>query len=677
MIGAESAPRLFRLDIKGHGPAKRLLSLVRRPLEKLVGLDELNDLYHQVRHCTGTNASHDHFLENVLRRLHTRAKLSPDDLANIPATGPLVVVANHPFGAIEGILLASLLKSVRSDVKVMANYLLDRVPELRDLFIFVDPFGGPHALQKNVRGIRESLKWLDRGGVLVIFPAGTVSHLDVRRREITDPEWSDSIGSIVRRSEASVVPVFFEGSNGALFQLAGLVHPKLRTAMLPREFLNKRRNTLNIHVGRAIGFNKLKAFKEDGELTEHLRRRTYLLRYRNEPQKNRPAASQPGRLPTADRDDPYEPIVDEVDPALLRKDIAALPANDLLVECGDLRVYLATAPRLSNVLREIGRLREITFRSIGEGTGKSIDLDEFDDYYLHLFVWNEKAGQVVSAYRLGETDRILAERGIHGLYTSTLFKFKPAIIGKLNPALELGRSFVRPEYQRNFSPLMLLWKGIAAVLVRNPQYRILFGPVSISNSYNAKSRRLMISFLQMQNMLPDLANLVKAKNPMVFKKVSGFSCGDLGEVSELVSQIESDQKGIPVLIKHYLKLGGQMLCFNLDPSFSDVVDGLVYVDLDQTDRRLLEKYMGQQGLAEFSSHAPTGLRPTPYVRQIGWRQRLIAASRHRHHDRPTILNRIHPELPSAQPVKRAALFPVKWVHRKNTNATQYILTNSD
>lgn len=588
----EAAPKLFSLDIKGHGPANRFLSLVRRPLEKLVGLDGVNEFYHQVRHRTGASPVRHLFLQNVLRQLHTRLNVSPDDLANIPATGPLVVVANHPFGGIEGILLASLLVSIRPDVKVMANYLLHRVPELRDLFIFVDPFGGPQAARNNVRGLRESLNWLEQGGVLAIFPAGTVSYLDVRRREIADPQWSDTVGRIVRRSQASVVPVFFEGSNGALFQLAGLVHPKLRTAMLPREFLNKRRNTMNIRVGRAIAFSKLKAFEDDRDLTEHLRRRTYLLRYRDQSQKSQPAT---------ENSEPYETIIPAVDPALLHKDVAALPASALLVEGGEMRVYLATAHRLPHVLREIGRLREITFRLTGEGTGKSLDIDQYDDYYQHLFIWNEKTSEVVGAYRLGETDRILATRGIHGLYTSTLFKFKPAIIQKLNPALEMGRSFVRPEYQRSFSPLMLLWKGIGAVLVRKPQNRILFGPVSISNNYNTKSRQLMISFLQMQNLLPNLSKLVKAKNPMPLKKVSSIASGDLDEVSELVSQIESDQKGIPVLIKQYLKLGGQMLGFNLDPNFSDVVDGLVYVDLDQTDRRVLEKYMGKEGFAEFAA----------------------------------------------------------------------------
>ncbi len=582
--------RIFNLDLPVAGPAGRLLSLVKRPLEKLVGLEELNRFYARVR-GSGGGGTRLQFLQSVLENLNTRAAVVPDDMANIPSTGPLVVVANHPFGAIEGILLASLLESIRPDVKVMANYLLERVTEIRDLFIFVDPFGGPDAARSNVRGLREALDWLGDGGVLAVFPAGTVSYLDVRRREIADPQWSDTVARIVRRSGAAVLPVFFEGANSALFQLAGMVHPKLRTAMLPREFLNKRRNTMHIHIGRTIPFNKLKTFDDDRELTEHLRRRTYLLRYRDQANK----IPRPPATPMA----AYEPIVPAVDPNLLRGEVDALPAESLLIDNNDHRVFISTADRIPSIMQEIGRLREITFRLTGEGTGRSTDLDEFDQTYLHLFVWNRKTSEIISAYRLGMTDRILADEGPRGLYTSTLFNYKPALLRKLNPAIEMGRSFVRPEYQKGFSPLMLLWKGIGQVLMRNPRYRVLFGPVSISNNYNTKSRQLMVTFLQMHNLLPDLAKLLKAKNPWNSKKPMSLTGGDLDEVSELVSEIEADQKGIPILIKQYLKLGGQMLGFNVDPLFSDVVDGLVYIDLLNTDRRVLEKYMGKQGMAQY------------------------------------------------------------------------------
>jgi putative hemolysin len=272
----------------------------------------------------------------------------------------------------------------------------------------------------------------------------------------------------------------------------------------------------------------------------------------------------------------------------------------------NLQVFSATADQIPYVLKEIGRLRERTFRAVGEGTGKPCDIDEFDQLYTHLFVWNMEQLEIVGSYRLGPTDEILRHAGRQMLYTDTLFRFRPALLEQLVPALELGRSFVRQEYQRSASALMLLWKGIGAHVVRNPRYKLLFGPVSISSTYQTASQQLMVEFLRANSFLDEEARLVRPRN--AFKPGVGDSlyrcdrtpiAGSIDDVSELVAELEEDEKGVPVLLRQYLRLGGKLLAFNIDPEFANVVDGLVLMDLTRADPRVLAKYMGNAGAGAF------------------------------------------------------------------------------
>jgi len=258
------------------------------------------------------------------------------------------------------------------------------------------------------------------------------------------------------------------------------------------------------------------------------------------------------------------------------------------------------------VLREVGRLREITFRAAGEGTGKPLDLDEFDNYYLHLFVWHTRKQELVGAYRLARTDAVRRQHGAGGLYTATLFRFGDPFLERLGPALELGRSFIRQEYQKGFAPLLLLWKGIGTFVARNPRYKILFGPVSISNQYQALSRELMISFLEKYTMLRDWSGLVRNRRGLRERWLKGplrpalpATGFDVEDLSALVGDIEQKPAGVPVLLRQYLRLGGKLLGFNVDPKFADALDGLILVDLTKTEPKLLERYLGKNEATTF------------------------------------------------------------------------------
>ena len=596
-----AANRIFQLnpppDDQRQGLWQRLYARSIPSLERMLGIDKINAVY---AHGAGQVTPRD-FIGKCLEYLQIRPKVSAEDLSRIPKTGPIVVVSNHPFGAIDGLILGWILQQVRPDVKIMVNYLLHRIPQLRDLFIFVDPFGGENAAAKNLGPMRDSLRWVKNGGMLAAFPAGEVAHLNLKDREITDPEWNPTIAKIVRRTGAAVLPVYFDGHNSRLFQVLGLVHPRLRTAMLPRAVFDKQGQEIEMRIGNILPSKKLAEFESDEQVLAYLRRRTFLLQHRPTATPRTKRLGNGKVVPAV-----QAPIVGPVEPSIIADELSGLSPENLLVEHEDFRVYHARSRQIPQTMHEIGRLREITFRATGEGSGRSIDLDRFDETYIQLFIWHATKQQIVGAYRLGQTDVILPTQGRAGLYTSTLFDYKQELLAQLGPALEMGRSFVRQEFQRSFSPLLLLWRGIGRFCVQNPRYKNLFGPVSISNTYQSVSRQLMVQFLKAHHQFSGLADLVRPRNPFREERVSGWDAASVktmvresDDLSEIVSELEPDQKGIPVLLKQYLKMGAKMLAFNLDPDFSDVVDGLIVVDLTRTVPRVLERYMTKEGYASF------------------------------------------------------------------------------
>jgi putative hemolysin len=575
--------------------AQRVMGLLAGPLERVLHLNHINDIH--AHSCVASDATA--FLNRVLEYLEVRFQLPAEDLLSIPKTGPVLVVANHPFGALDGIVLGAVLRSIRPDVKLMANYMLGQIPELRDLFIFVDPFNGEDSVVANRAGMRQSLRWLKDGGMLATFPAGEVAHLSLKKRQVREQPWNSTIARMAVRSGVPVLPIFFDGRNSNTFQLLGLLHPRLRTAMLAREVWTKRRSSIVVRVGSVISSKKLESFEDDGLLAAHLRQRTLMLRHRVT------TAILPANGSTSGSG--FAQIIERVDPLAVADEVARLLPSQKLVDADEYQVYCASADELPNTLREIGRLREITFRATGEGTGKAIDLDEFDSDYLHLFVWQKDKQELVGAYRLGRTDHLMQKFGPAGFYTRTLFDFDERLLHRIGIGLEMGRSFIRAEYQRAYAPLLLLWRGIGTYCVQNPQYKTLFGPVSISNDYQTVSKQLMVKFLKANHSPADAADLVRPRNPFRTGRIAGFDespglVNDQEGIAELISELEPDGKGMPVLLRQYLKLGAELLAFNVDRAFNDAVDGLIVVDLTQTDPRVLPRYMGKEGYARFMAY---------------------------------------------------------------------------
>lgn len=595
--GRHDVAQRGRLGISGSETPTRLQRLALRVLPALARLHRIRD---EVRRLDDPFA----VAEYALRELQVDVQLRAGDLDRIPDEGGVVITANHPFGGLDGLLAIAMIGSRRRDLRILANAELTRIDELRPLIIPVDPFGGPKAARANVAGLRQALRWLESGGALLVFPAGEVSHLRLRSASITDPPWSAATARLVRLAGAPVVPFFIAGANSVLFQIAGLVHPRLRTLLLPAELANKTGARVQTRIGAPIAPARYGEIGSDQHLAAYLRLRTYGLKAETARGAREAAAGCRG----------VDPVGAEVDPERVAAEIAALPPASLLVRAGHLRVHIAAAREIPWTLQELGRLRELTFRAVGEGTGRGSDIDLFDDYYEHLVLWDEQTRRIAGGYRLGRTDVIWRRFGRRGLYTSTLFDYGDLFLRLLGPALELGRSFVRVEYQRSFGALMLLWKGIAEYVGRNPRYCRLIGPVSISNDYQPLSRELQVAFLR-DRLLDPLTASVRPKR--AFRgRLSLRSVGieprwpaDIDQLSSLIAGLEPDGKGTPVLLRQYLRLGGRVLGFSIDPDFGNALDCLILVDLRRTEPRVLRKYMSEPAWARFQrKHRVRGAR---------------------------------------------------------------------
>jgi putative hemolysin len=579
-------------------PVMRALMPVLGPLAKrLFHIDRVNE----VERAVFERATRETFYQTTLEVLGCQFEVDAGDLERIPESGPVAVVSNHPLGGLDGIVLGEILRRRRPDTLLMANYLLKRVRMAADHMIFVDPFARDNPAAANVSPLRQSLKHLKNGGLLGIFPGNQVSHYRKETGLVEDPPWVAHIAALIRRSGATVVPVRIIARNSWLFERAGLVHPLLRTLMLPREFMRRGLSPepIRVVIGEPVPAPRMARFSSDEEAVAFLQLASRSLAMRPPPKK---AVAVSGMA--------RKPLAEAVESAVLRAEVEALKPRGLLLEQGEMEVLVGDFESMPAVMREIGRGRELSFREAGGGTGEEVDLAEADSYYKHLFVWNRERGEVVGAYRLGLTDEILPKRGAAGLVSSGLFEFSPSFLRRIGCALELGRSYVLPEYQRSYSSLLLLWAGILRFIARHPRYRVIVGAVGISqgDEYCAGSRRLIVDYLRGRHGRPELAGEVTPREPFQGMgwpadfAAAADGLGSLDDVSMLVSGIEPDGKGVPILIKHYIRMKAGLVDFGVWKDHSNAVVAFLMCDLADADPKFLRRYMGAEGYESFLAY---------------------------------------------------------------------------
>ncbi|TXR53756.1 lysophospholipid acyltransferase family protein [Reinekea thalattae] len=557
-------------------------------IEGLLGLTPLARAYD----ARAENLNAEQFLDHTLSSLDCSVMLEGQSLNSvIPETGPVIVVANHPYGGIEGVALSRALLSVRPDTKVLTNQMLSSIPELSDIFLGVDVLGKKTA-HKNTAGVRAAQQHLQDGHLLLLFPAGQVSARTWKNKQVSDRDWNAMVGRLALKTQASCVPIFIDGHNPEYFQLAGLIHKRLRTLLLPRQLSNKKGKVLRMVVGNAIDKRDYAQLNSAKAITHLLRMSTYLL--------------------APNKSNSYKPVIEQLaiktqfNSPVIEQELQTLAEFKLLSK-GSFDVYCAPYEKLNHTFDAISEAREHTFRAAGEGTGKDKDTDQFDSHYDHLFIWDNEQKNIVGGYRLGQVDRIIERFGVNGLYSRSLYRFDEQLLNEVDGALEVGRSFITEAYQRHPSALDALWRGIGHYLVKNPQYKTLFGCVSISSSHS-KMARAFISDAMMENFKAEQVFLEQVK-PIVPLKVKGkvwtaamlASINDISVFNRLVGQCDPG-KTIPVLLRHYLALNGRFVGFSINRGFNDSLDGLIMVDVTKMPARYVNRYLSKAGAVEFLNY---------------------------------------------------------------------------
>ena len=534
----------------------------------LLGLNKLNSLYDGLSQYKGNQVA-----AKYIELLNIKIEAAQEELANIPKSGPLVFVSNHPTGTLDGLVLIHLLSKVRPDVKFMGNMLLSRLEPLKEFFIEVNPFDS-HSAQ-NVGGIRASMEHVRKGGALVIFPAGEISTYKHPFAQIKDKPWSTSVLKFIKKLSVSIIPIHITAHNSRMFHLCGMVHPLLRTAMIPHETTNKQDAEVRVRVGSVIQPRRQSEFDTVELFGKYLRTNVYSL---SEPfDDSQETEEDNGIVP--------EDITSSIPNEVLSNEVKLLDDYKLF-DHGNYTVYFAPADVIPNMMLEIGRQREITFRQVGEGTNQNIDTDKFDTYYRHMFVWDNTEQQLVGAYRVGMGREIMDKYGISGFYTDTLFKLSNKIGEIMGRTLELGRSFIVRKYQRKSQSLLLLWKGILHILLKNEHYRYLMGPVTMSGKLSDISKLMIINYLQEHHYDHDIAAMV---NPRIglsglekkkFDKESIANIDSIDLIDKIVLDVNRNRFGTPILLKKYLQLNGKIVGFNTDPQFNNAIDALMLLDIN-------------------------------------------------------------------------------------------------
>jgi len=578
IITTEEFAKATKLDkLKMPGLAAFLMEIMK--------INQANELFSQAQPKQGIE-----FIDAILAGCGVEIEYDENDLKNIPKTGGFIAIANHPYGGIEGLVLLRMLLSVRPDAKLMANFILKKIPNLSDFFIAVNPFENVEH-SSSISGLKNTLSLLSQGTPIGIFPAGEVSTFKIDKQQVTDRLWHPVVGKIIAKANVPVVPIYFHGNNGLLFNLLSMIHPALRTAKLPSELFNKQGEKIKLRIGKPITIADYPEYNNSTKLLNFLRARTYALGTGLEEEKK---LFNPRNLFKIKKE-PQE-IVPEINADILAKEVDTLRTDTYRVwNEKNYEVFIVPASVIPKIIREIGRLREITFREVGEGSNKSIDLDEYDIYYHHLFIWDTEAKLIVGAYRIGLGDEIFYSLGKNGFYLTELFKIKPQLSPVLKKSLELGRSFIRKEYQQKPLPLFLLWKGIFKFLLDNPRYRYLIGPVSISNSFSKFSKSLIVDYINRNHFDHEMAQYVKPRKKFKvdFSKIDTeiLMAGEdnFKVLDDLISEVETRNMKVPVLLRQYISLNASIICFNIDPKFADCLDGFLVLDFEKVPQDMIEK----------------------------------------------------------------------------------------
>ncbi|MBQ0152722.1 MAG: lysophospholipid acyltransferase family protein [Chryseobacterium sp.] len=566
-------------------------------------INEVNKLYDKIKDKQGKD-----FFDSFVRERNLSYVAFTEDLAKIPKTGPFILVSNHPLGAIDGILMCKILTEVRPDFKVMGNFLLEKIVPMEPFVISVNPFERKKEAYSSASGMRGTLKHLQNGGCVGIFPAGEVSNKNNEYNEILDRDWEKPALKLIKAAKVPVVPMYFHAKNSTLFYQISKLHPNLQTLMLPAEMMNDREKPIRVRIGKPITVKTMDEMETIEELGEFLKRKVYMMKSYYDKRKSLSQVFNLQNLsvkfPLLREENIVQNIIEETPTEDIASDIDKLRGTDkMLFTNGNYEIYFATYDQIPSVMREIGRQRELTFRAVGEGSNLPFDLDEYDKHYHHLFLWDSAAQKLAGAYRMALGKEVMKKYGVKGFYTSSLFEFEQDIHPFFKKVIEMGRAYICEEYQQKPLPLFLLWRGIVHVCLRNPDHKFLMGGVSISNKFSEFSKSLMIEFMRSNYYDSAVAQYITPKNEykvrlrdrdknLFFDEMES----DLNKLDKIIDDLEPELR-LPVLIKKYIKQNARVIAFNVDPNFNDAIDGLMYIRISDIPESTIKPV-----LEEMSEH---------------------------------------------------------------------------
>ncbi|WP_417874168.1 GNAT family N-acyltransferase [Xanthomarina gelatinilytica] len=590
LVSAKEVAKAIQLDSYGF-----VGTFIGWILMKVLKISTLNDIYNRNKHLEKVD-----FLNGILHEFQIKFEIPEEDLKRLPKDGAYITVSNHPLGGIDGILLLKLMLEQREDFKIIANFLLHRIEPLKPYIMPVNPFEDRKDVKSSIAGFKNAIKHLQDGHPLGVFPAGEVSTYRDGKLLIDKP-WEEAAMKLIQKAEVPVVPIYFHAKNSTLFYKLSKISDTFRTAKLPSELLTQKRRTIKVRIGRPISVADQKEHQSLDEFSEFIRKKTYMLSNSFDEKGNLLSnISSTLKVPK-----PPKRIVTPISKDIMNQEVEALRKGDCrLLQSKNYEVFLATSTEIPNILREIGRLREITFREVGEGTNEAIDLDTFDTYYHHMFLWDSDQQLVAGAYRMGLGSEIYATYGIDGFYLQDLFRFEPELFKMMSESIEMGRAFIIKEYQQKPMPLFLLWKGIVHTTLRYPEHKFLIGGVSISNQFSNFSKSLMIEFMKSHYYDPYIAQYVHPKKEFKVKLkdadkdfVFDETEADLNKFDKIIDEVEPGALRLPVLLKKYIKQNAKLVAFNVDPLFNNSVDGLMYIKIadlpESTVKPVMEEFQAE------------------------------------------------------------------------------------
>jgi putative hemolysin len=559
-------------------------------LMKVLKISKLNKVYNRNKHLKEVD-----FLNGIVDDLQIKFEIPEEDYKRLPKDGAYITISNHPLGGIDGILLLKLMLEKEPNFKIIANFLLHRIVPLKQYIMPVNPFENHKDKKSSVIGIKETLRHLSDGKPLGMFPAGEVSTYKDGQL-VVDKQWEEGAIKVIRKAQVPVIPIYFHAKNSRLFYLLSKINGTLRTAKLPSELFSQKHRVIKVRIGKAISVAEQNEYESIDAYSEFLRKKTYMLA--NPFEKESKLITTPNLKITKN---PKE-IVNPANEEKIISEVDALRNTDCrLLQSKNYEVFFAGADKIPSILHEIGRLREITFREVGEGTNESIDLDKFDQYYHHLFLWDDEAQKIAGAYRMGLGGEIYPKYGIEGFYLNELFRFEPELYETMHQSIEMGRAFIIKEYQQKPMPLFLLWKGIIHTTLRFPDHKYLIGGVSISNQFSEFSKSLMIEFMKSNYYDPYIAQYIHPKKAYKVKLkdadkdfIFNETEADLNKFDKIIDELEPGVLRLPVLIKKYIKQNARVVAFNVDPLFNNAIDGLMYIRIadipESTMKPVMEEF---------------------------------------------------------------------------------------